>query len=246
MRALFCNSAKWMMLFAFSMAVVRAQSPPQQSASAAVPSAPGGVLVDQVIAVVNGDLVLESDVDEERRFEAFQPLRDPSGKFSRAAAIERLIDRALILQQARIQPDNSVTLAQAREQLETMRKDIPACKQYDCESEAGWTKFVEAQGFTIPTLEERWRERMEILKFIELRFRSGIRITPEQIKTYYDQTLLPEYAAQRAPPPPLDSISDRIQEILLQQQVGALLSDWLQSLKAQGTVRFMKPGEVTP
>ncbi len=36
-----------------------------------------GAVLDQVVAVVNGDLVLESDVDEERRFAAFQPLHGP-------------------------------------------------------------------------------------------------------------------------------------------------------------------------
>jgi parvulin-like peptidyl-prolyl isomerase len=216
-----------------------------QTPGATTPASPDGVLVDQAIAVVNGDLILESDVDEERRFEAFQPLRDMGDKFTRAAAIDRLIDRQLILEQAKLQPEDEVTQAQAEAQLDQLRKDIPACRQYHCETEEGWKKFVAAQGFTLPELEKRWRERMEILKFIELRFRAGIRITPEQIKTYYQQTLLPEYREQKATPPPLDSISDRIQEILLQQQVGNLLADWLKTLKAQGNVRFIKPGEVS-
>ncbi len=74
----------------------------------------------------------------------------------------------------------------------------------------------------------------------------GIRISPEEIKTYYEKTMLPEYARQKAKAPPLDAISERIQEVLLQQQVSSLLNDWLQSLKAQGSVRMMKPGEVQP
>jgi peptidyl-prolyl cis-trans isomerase SurA len=233
----------WMLLVLLALPCLHAQAPAQQPTT---PPAPSGVLVDQVIAVVNGDLVLESDVDEERRFQAFQPISDPSGKFSREQAIERLIDRTLILQQARLQPSDEVTLDQARADLKIQSKQIPACKQYDCDTEAGWKKFVEAQGFTVPEVEERWRQRMQIIKFVELRFRAGITITPDQIKKYYDDTLLPEYKKQNATPAPLDSISDRIQEILLQQQVTALIADWLQSLKAQGTVRFMKPGEVNP
>ena len=220
-----------------------AQTPPAPSAS---PKPSDGVLVDQVIAVVNSDLVLESDVDEDRRFQAFQPLTNPGEQFSRADAVKRLIDRALILQQAKLQPDDSVTLAEAQPQLQELRKDIPACKQFQCETNAGWQKFVAAQGFTLPELEERWRQRMEILKFIEIRFRAGIRIEPAQIKDYYEKTLLPEYRKRNAAPPPLDAISDRIQEILLQQQVGNLLTDWLTSLKAQGTVRMMRPGEEVP
>jgi hypothetical protein len=98
----------------------------------------------------------------------------------------------------------------------------------------------------MPELEQRWQQRMQILKFIEVRFRAGVDITPEQIKAYYDTKMLPEYAKAKATPPKLAVISDRIQEILLEQQVSSLLSEWLQSLKAQGTVRMMRPGEVEP
>ena len=87
---------------------------------------------------------------------------------------------------------------------------------------------------------------METLKFVEIRFRAGIRISNDEIKAYYDKTLVPELIRQKATPPPLDTVSERIQEILLQQRVGSLLTDWLTTLKAQGTVRMMKPGEVAP
>ena len=210
--------------------------------SNALPPGPG-VLVDQVIAVVNGDLILESDVDENRRLQAFQPFGSPNDRFLREDVVERLIDRALILQQAKLQPDSAVSDAELQAQLQALRKEIPACKQYHCETDAGWAKFVNDQGFTLPQFEQSWRQRMQVLKFIEIRFRSGIDITPAQIKDYYDTKLLPEYARRNAPAPKLAAISDRIQEILLQQQVSSLLADWLKSLKAQGNVRVMAPGE---
>ncbi len=59
---------------------------------------------------------------------------------------------------------------------------------------------------------------MEILSFIELRFQQGIRITPDEIETYYTGTLLPQYPAGEKPPP-LQQVSSRIEEILLQQRV---------------------------
>ena len=133
----------------------------------------GGVVADQVIGVINGDLILESDVNEERRFEAFEPFTSP-GAFSRDRALSRLIDRTLILQQAKLQPDQVVTTAQAEAQLQMLRKDLPACKNV-CETDAGWQKFVADHGFTMPELVQRWQQRMEILKFIEMRFRAGDR-----------------------------------------------------------------------
>ena len=78
-----------------------ASSSVQPADSASAPSsAPGAIEIDRVVAVVNGELILESDVNEERRFAAFQPYSNPSTTFSRADAINRLIDRTLILQQA--------------------------------------------------------------------------------------------------------------------------------------------------
>jgi len=54
-------------------------------------------------AVVNKDLILESDLDEETRMAAFQPFSDQAA-VTRDELIERLIDRDLILQQIRMQP----------------------------------------------------------------------------------------------------------------------------------------------
>ena len=63
---------------------------------------------------------------------------------------------------------------------------------------------------------------------------------------YYTTTLIPAYKAEKVTPPAESTITDRIQEILLQQQVNKLLDDWLTSLRAQGNVRMVKPGEELP
>ena len=237
-------------------AAARAQTPAATPATmpAAIPAqdrsaadkAQEGVLIDQVVAIVNGELILESDVDQERRFAVFQPFSTPADSFTRQKAVDRLIDRTLILQQARLQPDDGVSDADVQAELMQLRKEIPACKAAHCETEAGWEKFVAAQGFTVAEVTKFWRERMQVLKFIELRFRMGVRILPAQIQEYYEKTMLPEYTKQHVAAPKLDTITDRIQEILLQQQVSSLLGDWLTTLKAEGNVRVIAAGEVAP
>lgn len=245
------NPARWLGLAA--CAAVLAVSPvwaaaPQEQAGSAAASAlvsAQGVVLDRVVAIVNGDVILESDMDEERRFEEIQPYRE-AGTFSRDRVIQRLIDRKLILQQAEFEPEDKVTDAELNKQLATLRKDIPACKQYDCVSDAGWAKYLGGHGFTVEEFADRWRQRMELLRFIEMRFRAGIAISDDQIRDYYEKTMLPEYAARNVAPPKLETVSKRIEEVLLQQQVGNLLQDWLKSLRAQGSVRILGPGEVAP
>ena len=205
-------------------------------------------MLDRLVAVVNSDAVLESDIDEERRFAAFQPPASGTSNegFSRERAVERLINRDLILEQARLQPQPPITDEDVDQQLEQLRKDSPKCRAYHCETDAGWAKFVADQGFTMEELRARWRQRMEALRFIEIRFRSGIQISNAEIQDYYDKTLLPEYARQKVRPAKLADVSDQIREVLLQQQVSNLLGDWLKSLRAQGSVRVIQPdGAVT-
>lgn len=212
-----------------------------------LPGAGQGTVLDRVVAVVNGDLILESDIDEELRFESIQPYRTASAEPSRERTVRRLIDRTLILQQAEMEPEETgISDKELDAQLATVRRDIPACKQYHCETDAGWQKYIGDRGFTVKEFRERWRERMQLLKFIEVRFRNGIRISDDDIKDYFEKTMMPEYATRHVAPPKLETISPRIEEVLLQQQVGNLLRDWLKSLRAQGRVRIMRTDEVAP
>src|SRR5580704_370519 len=59
-------------LWAGQAAAVQTGTVPQGSNAAA---SGAGVVLDRLVAVVNGDVILESDVDEERRFEELQPYR---------------------------------------------------------------------------------------------------------------------------------------------------------------------------
>ncbi len=203
------------------------------------------VSLDRVAAIVNGDLVLESDVEAEGRFAAFQPFSQAK-PFTHEELIDRLIDRTLILQQMMLQPEGAISDAEVDAELILLRKAIPKCAAYQCDTEAGWEKFVADQGFTLEELRERWRSRMEILRFIVERFRMGIDIPQAEVDEYYKTKVVPVYQKSKTAPPTEASVSDRIHEVLLQERVDKLLDDWLVALRAQGTVRILKPGEEAP
>ena len=226
-------------------------APPTAAPAALPPATPSmmprvpGTPLDRVVAIVNDDLILDSDVNEEMRLQAFDAYRTRSD-LSQARAIERLINRALILEQLKLQPQEATPDADVKKEIDELRKDIPACLRYQCQTKAGWDRFLADHGFTEQSFFVRWKERMTVLSFIEDRFELGIDIKHDQIQTYYEKTLLPEYQRQHAPPPKLASISSEIRQVLLQQQISKLLQDWLQSLRAQGSVVVLHPGEEAP
>ena len=58
--------------------------------------------------------------------------------------------------------------------------------------------------------------------------------------------MLPAYKKAGTRPAPFASVEARIREVLQQQQVSNLLRDWLQSLRAQGSITVLHPGEEAP
>ncbi len=205
-----------------------------------------GDTVDRIIAIVNGDLVLESDLDEEQRFTRLYPYRIAKGDSLREQALNRLIDRTLILQQEKGLVLPPVTDAAVLKDEQDLRADLPECVRRDCKSDAGWKVFLTDKGFTEDELRSRLRLRNQVLRFIEQRFRSGVQITDAQIEEFYRGTMLPEYAKQHVAAPSLTVLRSRIQEVLLQQRVSALLETWLKTLRDSGSVRVLKEGEEAP
>ncbi len=85
------------------------------------------------------------------------------------------------------------------------------------------------------------RNRLEIPALHRAAFsaRASISLRPD-IQSYYRDTLLPEYLPGQTAPP-LEQVAPRIEEILLQQQVSAMFSGWLDNLRKQGEVEVLDP-----
>ena len=186
-------------------------------------------------------MILGSDIENEMRLSALDPERGRRGLLTAQRALQLLISRALIQQQ--IRQSNMQQIAepsdeQAQARLKELREQLPACVQKNCATAAGWAAFLAENGLTEAEVMSYLHLRLEILSFIENRFRQGIQIPHDQIEKYYRETLLPQYP-QGEKAPPLDTVAPRIEEILLQQQVNTLLTTWLRDLRKQGNVEIL-------
>ena len=206
-----------------------------------------GEQIDRVVAIVNGQIVLDSDVQEEHRFEGIQPYPSSGGtQPTRDREIERLVNRTLILQQARLQAQDTTTDADVDKEIVDLRRTLPGCKPDLCATDAGWSKYLASKGFSVDEFRTRWKQRMEVLGFIQERFGAGTSVSEGQVREFYQNTMLPQYREAGTKPAPFASVAPRIREVLQQQQVSSLLRDWLQSLRAQGSITVLHPGEEAP
>ena len=219
----------------------QAKPAPDQAASSAPP-----LVLDRAVAVVNKHVILASDLDDEIRLSVLDPNTVPQVELTRQQALEQLISQTLIEQQIRQQDVEAIepSAQEVNARLHEIRAELPICVRQNCASDAGWKAFLAAHGLTAERVEAYLRYRLEILRFIEQRFRQGIQISPQQIETYYHESLVPQYASGETVPP-LDQVTPRIQEILLQQQVNELFDNWLTDLRRQGDVEVLDP-ELAP
>ena len=200
----------------------------------------GGVVLDRVVANVDGQAILASDVDDEMRFSALQPEFEPPSDRTPQKALNRVIDRALIDQQRALQPGVAViSQKEVDDAVAAMRKQIPVTAQFNCETAAGWQAFLAAHGFTPKEVEERVRERLGILKFIDVRFGVATQVSNDDVRKYYDQVLAPELKKDNAEAPDFRTVAARIREILRQQQVSSMIDVWLKNLRAEGQVQIL-------
>jgi peptidyl-prolyl cis-trans isomerase SurA len=243
MGALF--QVRWGMEHAVALGLIAVLAPATAvlaALSQTPPPAPASRMLDRVVAVVNNQAILWSDIANEVRFSSLDPDADFAATLTPQAALQELISRTLIQQQVR-QEDITASQPSSEEvqaRLKEMRTELPACVRMNCATESGWQSFLSANGLTASQVEAYLSLRLEMIRFIEIRFRQGIRISQQDIEAYYRTKLTPMYAPGTKVPP-LNDVAPRIEEILLEQQVNVLFDAWLDNLRKQGDVEILDP-----
>jgi hypothetical protein len=195
-------------------------------------------VVDRMVAVVNKRVILESELDQATRVEFLlqaKPIQSLT-QADRSAVLERLIDRSLLDQQivnpAMLDPTPEELVAKIKE----IRDGIPGAAANE-----RWTAILAAYGLTQPDVEEQLASQVRILRFIDLRFRGLVRVDKEAIAAYYQDRFLPEVRKRSTSEPKLSEVSNKIEQILAEQRIDELLSNWLKTLRAQAHIERMLP-----
>ena len=197
-------------------------------------------VLDRVVAVVDEHAILASDVDEEMRFTALQSAADRVADNTPQQALDRVIDRTLIDEQRALQPGLAeISQKDVDRSIADLRNSIPACAKDSCKTDAAWQAVLTAHGFTPAEIEQRIRERLAILKFIDLRFSVAVRVPNAAVQKYYDDVLKPKVQENQAPIPDFSTVAPRIREILRQQQVSAMVDQWVKGLHSEEHVRIL-------
>jgi len=198
----------------------------------------GGQIVDRIVANVNGHVLLQSDWEEELALEAFLNAR-PLDSFTaaeRKAALDHLIDQELLREQVR--PSEDAPAEQVAARVAEVRRLYP-----EAASEEGWRAALRRYGLTQSTLERHLGEQIQLMRLVEAHLRPSIQIDQLAVESYYHDQLLPELKREGNADVPLAEVFGRIRDLLAEQKLNQLLSNWLASLRS--TSRILTPESST-
>jgi peptidyl-prolyl cis-trans isomerase SurA len=146
------------------------------------PGLAGGVIIDRVVAVVNGEIISLSDVVKQEQLMKRQavsgiPQQTPA---LNKELLEKLIGRKLMLQQAK---EKDIKLPE--EQLKAALNDVVS--QYGAQNIEQLAAALLEQGSTLEELKAEIESQIKITKLINTEVRSKILITQAEIEQYYEQ-----------------------------------------------------------
>jgi hypothetical protein len=197
-------------------------------------------LIDRVVTVVNGRVITQSEWNEQERFEALAEGKPPPQVQHSQAALDRLIDRVLLLQQmAELNFRPASAEAVEREVADVKKQSPPASTA----TENAWRKTLAEYGIPEEDFQQIVTDRADVARFIDVRFRSNARTSPIELDAYYKNTFVPQFqnASGGKAAPPLKEVQEKIQQILIEQRVSDDLDSFIQSLRTQAVVRNVSP-----
>lgn len=180
-----------------------------------------GETVDGIVARIQDDVLTDS---ETRELAGFQQLVDGHAK-PRADLIQELSDQWIVRGEA------GATRYPAPTRQDVDRAYAQLVKQFASPEEFN-RRRAEA-GLTETAVREMLEQQLYLARFIDYRFRPAAQVDEQEIETYYKDEFSPQLTARGQAVPLLADVADTIREVLVQREIDARATKWLDDTRKQ-------------
>lgn len=195
------------------------------------PAAPQGTrVVDRIVARVEDDIILQSQV---RELGAFQELVE-----GRADSDDKLLDE--LIQQWVVETEAAAARfpqpaqSEVDRELARLKGQFPTPEKY--------ASRLNELGLTADEVREMLSRQIFVERYLDSKFRTSVQIEPAQIEAYYTKELLPELAKNNQPAPARAAVEPQIREVLTQRAISDLTMKWLDDTKSRLRIEIESPG----
>lgn len=189
-----------------------------------LPCAAQGELIDRVVAAVNYEVITWSDLEQAVRFNASISGSSRDRDRLRTETLEGLINRQLLVQEARRLRFVEVSAQDVNAEVEKLRKRFGSDKEF--------SDFLASLAMTNEQLNHMLAERLLVERFVEKKIGLFVRVSRDEAQSYYDAhaTAFPE---KRFP-----EVQRQIMAQLYEDKLGQQVEQYLAELRSKADVRL--------
>jgi hypothetical protein len=191
------------------------------SALAAGSSLKGQEVVDRVVARVENDIILHSDV---RELKEYQELVDGKSE-SESAILDRLIDQWIVRSEAELSRFPEPQEEEIDREVSRVAKSFGSPEEFESRKKQSGLNDGEVRKIVAAQL--------YLSNYLDSRFRPSAQIDEKAIENFYQNAVLPKAKARGQEPPTLEASRDIIQEALVQSDINEQADRWLKESRAR-------------
>jgi parvulin-like peptidyl-prolyl isomerase len=187
-------------------------------------------VLDRIVAKVETDIILDSDVRQLARYQRFVDGKAQSDQ----EVLDRLIDQWIVRNEASVARFPQPSEEEVDRSLARLKRSFSSPEAYE--------ERQKQSGLSDEEIRQFLRSQLYLSNYLDSRFRPSIQISEQDIEDFYKNRVIPRAESRGQTPPPLDSARDFIQEALVQRAVNEQADRWLKESRTRLRIEILPVG----
>jgi parvulin-like peptidyl-prolyl isomerase len=188
--------------------------------------AAGQEVIDRIVARVDNDVILWSDMQDLARY---QILVDGKAQ-SDSEILDHLIDQYIVRNEAKASFFPQPSEQDVRRSLDRLKKSFASPEEFtEREKQAGLTDDGVLRILT---------SQLYLSNYLDSRFRASIQVNESAIEDYYKTRVVPRAESRDRTPPTLEAATPYIKEVLVQRAINVQADRWLKESRNRLQIQY--------
>lgn len=197
-------------------------------AAAAVLSAQNRDPVDRILAVVDDDPILASEVDQLLTFDLIEPEMEEDDQAVRRRALDFLIEERLRFHEVDRFGFAEVPVEVVDEEFDKLEQRLGGAEEL--------AAAIEELGLDEQGVRQVLARQVMVWVYVEERLGARIFVGLDDIRKYYDESLVPQLVERGDSVPPVEEVREAIRTLLREQRMNEELERWTTELVQQADI----------
>jgi hypothetical protein len=194
------------------------------------PRPQSGRVVDRIVARIEDDIILQSQV---RELGAFQQVVEGHAE-SDDKLLSELVEQWVVQTEATAAHFPSPAQSEVDRELQRLTARFA--------NAAAYSARLSEVGLTATQVRQLLVRQIYVERYLDYKFRPSADVESADIDAYYQRELLPELAKKNQPAPSRAEVEEQIRELLVQQRISDLTAKWLDETKSRLKIEITPSG----